>query len=281
VFVGGLRGYPMSAIAMSVTEPARGLEARPVRILVAEDHEVMRMGIRNLLESNPDWKVYAEAKTGREAVALALESSPDVIIMDITMPEMNGLMQKAMSGVSVPFVTALLDGYDGFGGVQRLVDVGGSAGDCLRMILRKHPHVREGINFDLPEVVAKAPQIPRVTHVGGNMFEAIPAADAIFMKWILTTWTDDEVKLIMENCYKALPVGGKMIVCEPVLPEKTDESHRTRALLEGDIFVMTIYRAKGKHRTEEEYRQLGHSAGFPHIQAFYIDYVFTVLEFRK
>ena len=72
-----------------------------------------------------------------------------------------------------------------------------------------------------------------------------------------------------------------MIVCEPVLPEKTDESHRTRALLEGDIFVMTIYRAKGKHRTEEEYRQLGHSAGFPHMQAFYIDYVFTVLEFRK
>ena len=76
-------------------------------------------------------------------------------------PEMNGMMQKAMSGVSVPFVTALLDGYDGFGGVQRLVDVGGSAGDCLRMILRKHPHVCEGINFDLPEVVAKAPQIPR------------------------------------------------------------------------------------------------------------------------
>ncbi|XP_059462674.1 nicotinate N-methyltransferase 1-like [Corylus avellana] len=120
-----------------------------------------------------------------------------------------------------------------------------------------------------------------VTHVGGNMFESIPTADAIFMKWILTTWTDDEVKLIMENCYKALPVGGKMIVCEPVLPEKTDESQRTRALLEGDIFVMTIYRAKGKHRTEEEYRQLGHLAGFPHIQAFYIDYVFTVLEFRK
>lgn len=75
-------------------------------------------------------------------------------------PEMNGLMQKAMSGVSVPFMKALLDGYDGFEGVERLVDVGGSAGDCLRMILRKHPKVREGINFDLPEVVAKAPDIP-------------------------------------------------------------------------------------------------------------------------
>lgn len=74
---------------------------------------------------------------------------------------MNGLMQRAMSGVSVPFMRAILDGgYDGFAGVKRLVDVGGSAGDCLRMIMRKHPSVTEGINFDLPEVVAKAPTIP-------------------------------------------------------------------------------------------------------------------------
>lgn len=72
-----------------------------------------------------------------------------------------------------------------------------------------------------------------------------------------------------------------MIVCEPVLPEQSDDSRRTRALLEGDIFVMTIYRTKGKHRTEEEYRQLGRLAGFPHFRALYIDYIFTVLEFRK
>ncbi|KAK7244071.1 hypothetical protein RIF29_38889 [Crotalaria pallida] len=97
-------------------------------------------------------------------------------------PEMNELMLKAMSGVSVPFMRAMLEGYDGFQGVERLVDVGGSGGDCLRMILQKHPNVREGINFDLPEVVAKAPQIPGVTHVGGNMFKSIPQGDAIFMK---------------------------------------------------------------------------------------------------
>lgn len=75
-------------------------------------------------------------------------------------PEMNGLMLKAMSGVSVPFMKIILDGYDGFKGVKRLVDVGGSAGDCLRMILQKHPFISEGINFDLPEVVANAPSIP-------------------------------------------------------------------------------------------------------------------------
>lgn len=196
-------------------------------------------------------------------------------------PEMNELMLKAMSGVSVPFVKAILEGYDGFKGVNRLVDVGGSAGDCLRMILREHRHIKEGINFDLPEVVAKAPKIPGVTHVGGDMFKSIPAGDAIFTKWVLTTWTEDECKAIMKNCYDSIPVGGKLIACEPVLPNDTDESHRTRALLEGDIFVMTIYRAKGKHRTEEEYRQLGLSVGFSQFRAIYIDYFYTLLEFQK
>ncbi|KAJ9542703.1 hypothetical protein OSB04_029209 [Centaurea solstitialis] len=196
-------------------------------------------------------------------------------------PEMNELMLKAMSGVSVPFMKAVLDGYDGFDGVERLVDVGGSAGDCLRMILEKHTHIKEGVNFDLPEVVAKAPEIDGVTHVGGDMFNFIPKGDAIFMKWVITTWTDDEVKAIMINCFKSIPVGGKLIACEPVLPDQTDDSHRTRALLEGDIFVMTIYRAKGKHRTEDEYRQLGKSVGFLSFRAIYIDHFYTLLEFKK
>jgi DNA-binding NarL/FixJ family response regulator len=70
-------------------------ESNPVRILVADDHEVMRLGIRNLLQSVPNWTVSAEAGTGREAVDRALECSPDIIIMDITMPEMNGFEAAA------------------------------------------------------------------------------------------------------------------------------------------------------------------------------------------
>ncbi|KAI3763214.1 hypothetical protein L1987_53667 [Smallanthus sonchifolius] len=196
-------------------------------------------------------------------------------------PEMNDLMQRAMSGVAVPFMKEVLDGYDGFNDVERLVDVGGSAGDCLRMIVQKHSHIKEGINFDLPEVVAKAPKIDGVTHVGGDMFNFVPKGDSIFMKWVLTTWTDEEVKQIMSNCFKAIPVGGKLIACEPVLPSHTDDTHRTRALLEGDIFVMTIYRAKGKHRTKEEYRELGNLAGFTSFRAIYIDCFYTLLEFKK
>ncbi|KAJ1401285.1 S-adenosyl-L-methionine-dependent methyltransferase, partial [Sesbania bispinosa] len=99
--------------------------------------------------------------------------------------------------------------------------------------------------------------------------------------WVCVTWTDEECKQALKNCYEALPVDGKLIVCEPVLPEVTDESQRTRALLGGDIYIMTMYRSKGKHRTEQEFKQLGISAGFPHIRAFYIDSFFAILEFRK
>ena len=62
-----------------------------VRVLVADDHEVMRMGIRNLLQLQSGWSVCAEACNGQEAVEKALQFHPDVVIMDLTMPIMNGL----------------------------------------------------------------------------------------------------------------------------------------------------------------------------------------------
>jgi DNA-binding NarL/FixJ family response regulator len=79
-----------------------------VRILVADDHEVMRMGIRNLLESVPQWVVAGEAGTGREAVDLALQTSPDIIIMDITMPEMNGFEAAAQIAQRRPDIPVIM-----------------------------------------------------------------------------------------------------------------------------------------------------------------------------
>jgi len=62
-----------------------------LRILVADDHDIIRRGLKALLSSRAGWVVCAEAATGREAVALAEQHKPDIVVMDISMPDLNGL----------------------------------------------------------------------------------------------------------------------------------------------------------------------------------------------
>jgi DNA-binding NarL/FixJ family response regulator len=62
-----------------------------LRILVADDHDIIRRGLKQLLTAKPGWEVCAEAKNGREAVTLAEQHKPDVVVMDVSMPELNGL----------------------------------------------------------------------------------------------------------------------------------------------------------------------------------------------
>jgi len=63
----------------------------PLRILIADDHDVMREGTRAVIERQPGWEVCGIAATGREAVELAFVTEPDVVVMDMSMPELNGL----------------------------------------------------------------------------------------------------------------------------------------------------------------------------------------------
>jgi DNA-binding NarL/FixJ family response regulator len=62
-----------------------------IRIVIADDHTIVRQGLARLLEDQPDMKVVGEAVNGRMAVEMALELVPDIIILDITMPQMNGI----------------------------------------------------------------------------------------------------------------------------------------------------------------------------------------------
>lgn len=63
---------------------------KKLRILLADDHTLVRQGLRRILEEKPEWEVVAEAHDGREAVLRAVELNPDIVIMDITMPRLNG-----------------------------------------------------------------------------------------------------------------------------------------------------------------------------------------------
>lgn len=63
----------------------------PLRILIADDHEIVRKGLRSLLAEQPGWQVVAEASDGRDAVDKVAKLKPDVIVLDIAMPLLNGL----------------------------------------------------------------------------------------------------------------------------------------------------------------------------------------------
>jgi DNA-binding NarL/FixJ family response regulator len=82
----------------------------PVRILVVDDSQLMRRSLRTLLEQHDQWRVCSEATNGREAIEKAQQSSPDVIVLDFQMPEMNGLdaakeIRRRSPGIPILMVT--------------------------------------------------------------------------------------------------------------------------------------------------------------------------------
>jgi DNA-binding NarL/FixJ family response regulator len=81
---------------------------RTLSILVADDHVVVRRGLRALLESQAKWKVIAEATNGREAVERAIRLRPDLVIMDLSMPELNGLEATVLLLKAIPNARVLI-----------------------------------------------------------------------------------------------------------------------------------------------------------------------------
>ena len=73
-----------------------------LRILLADDHEIVRRGLKELLEEQPGWTVCAEAANGREAVDLAAKTRPQVAVLDFSMPELNGLEATRRIREAVP-----------------------------------------------------------------------------------------------------------------------------------------------------------------------------------
>jgi DNA-binding NarL/FixJ family response regulator len=83
----------------------------PVRILIADDHEIVREGLKAMIRQQPGWEVCGDVSTGREAVAQATTLDPDIIVMDIGMPDLNGLdatrqIKRALPNTEVLIFTA-------------------------------------------------------------------------------------------------------------------------------------------------------------------------------
>ncbi len=79
-----------------------------LRILIADDHTIVRQGIRKILEDHPDWEVVAEAGDGREAVRQALELKPDIALLDIGMPLLNGIEAASQITRRAPHVRVVI-----------------------------------------------------------------------------------------------------------------------------------------------------------------------------
>ncbi len=112
--------------------------AETLRVLVADDHAVVRDGVRRLIETQPGWRVVGEAATGREAVALAQQLRPHVVVLDFTMPELNGLeatrqIRRALPETEVLVMTV----HDSERLAQQFLDAG-ARGYVLKSDARSH-----------------------------------------------------------------------------------------------------------------------------------------------
>ncbi|WP_043621512.1 response regulator [Nonomuraea candida] len=151
-----------------------------IRILLADDEAMIRAGVRAILQSDPELDVVAEASDGRQAVDLAISHHPDVALLDIRMPRLDGLaaaaeMRRAAPGTAVVMLTTF--GEDDY--IAKALDVGASgfllkSGDPRELIAGIHA-VADGAAYLSPKVAQRV----IVQLSGGRMAKGALARDRI------------------------------------------------------------------------------------------------------
>ncbi|KAJ1382123.1 Winged helix-like DNA-binding domain superfamily [Sesbania bispinosa] len=194
-------------------------------------------------------------------------------------PRFNEVFNNGMLSSSTIIMKTILELYSGFEHINRLVDVGGGLGINVKLITSKYPHI-EGVNFDLPHVIKYAPIYTGVEHVSGDMFESVPNGDAIFMKWILYDWNDECCIKLLENCYKAIPDDGNVIVVDTILPIVPGTTSTDKVVSTSDLFMLTLTTG-GRERTQQEFMALAIRSGFCGIKVVCCVASFCVMEFFK
>lgn len=97
----------------------------PIRIVIADDHPIFRAGVMGLLSAQEDFQVVGEASNGREAVAIVRHASPDVLLIDLQMPELDGVGAiKQLKEVAPGTRILVLTTYDSDGDILRAVEAG-------------------------------------------------------------------------------------------------------------------------------------------------------------
>ena len=123
-----------------------------LKLLVADDHEIVRNGVRCLLEAQPGWQVMAEACNGREAVEKAKRLKPDVAVLDIGMPSLNGLEAARQMLKNDPHIKiVILTVYESDNLIREVLKVGArgyvSKTDAIRDLVTAISAVQSGVTF--------------------------------------------------------------------------------------------------------------------------------------
>jgi len=129
-------------------EPTGAAPAEPIRVVLVDDHEVVRVGLRGVLEADPGITVVAEAASGEQALAACEVHRPDLVIMDLHMPGMGGIEAiRRLSARQPPVVTLVLTMFEDDESVLAALDAGargyvlkGAGRDQLRSAVRAAHH---------------------------------------------------------------------------------------------------------------------------------------------
>ncbi|KAJ0505830.1 putative O-methyltransferase domain, plant methyltransferase dimerization [Helianthus annuus] len=229
-----------------------------------------------LVESTPvmlaPWHKLSAWVLGNEGLPFEAAHGKDLWGFCAENPSHSKLFNDGMACDARAGVAAVIGGCpEVFEGVGTLVDVGGGDGTALRSIVEACPWIK-GINFDLPHVVSVAPVSVGVEHVGGNMFDHVPKADAVYIMKVLHDWADDDCIAILRKCREAIPQDtGKVIIVDAIVGREEDHEFKGAGLLLD--MAMMAHTSDGKERTSKEWSYVFHEAGFTrytikHIRAY-------------
>ncbi|KAK8992095.1 hypothetical protein V6N11_044987 [Hibiscus sabdariffa] len=183
-------------------------------------------------------------------------------------PSIRNLFNEGMASDARLIASVLIDKCKGaFEGLGSLVDVGGGTGTVAKAIADAFPHLDCTV-LDLPHVVDGLHGGNNLKYVGGNMFEAVPATDAVILKWIFHNWNDEECVKILKQCKEAISdggkVGGKVMIVDIVVMDEEKVNEGNSKSLETQLFYDMLMMAvhAGRERREEEWAKLFCAAGF-------------------
>jgi DNA-binding NarL/FixJ family response regulator len=202
-----------------------------VRLLVADDHEIVRKGLRALLEAEPGWEVAAEAVNGRDAVDKAKQLKPDVAILDISMPLLNGLEAARQIVKSVEHTKVLvLTVHDSDPLIQEVLEAGARGymlkSDAGRDLVIAVDALRRNKTFFTPKVA----QMVLEGYLDKNPKETVsPEGDRIR----LTSRQKEIVQLLAEG------KSSKEVASALGLSVKTAETHRANIMRRLDCHSVT------------------------------------------